>query len=157
MWWFLIALGLEPSCIVIRGVPCGASDLLLQLFWSQATSPQPLFWHSHLKCLVGDCHLFKSLFQHLKTVAPVQVNLNLKRRHIFVVAKIGQTNFVKSRIMQGLRISSSWNFVLCILFSKIPKVPFSWENGTVCFMAIFLCMQNWSNQFYMIKYPMRVF
>src|SRR3954467_2039800 len=101
--------------------------------------------------------LSKSFYNIQNSSPQFKVNLNLKRSHIFVVAKIGQTNFVKSRIMQGLRISSSWNFVLCILFSKIPKVPFSWENGTVCFMGIFLCMQNWSNQFYMIKYPMRVF
>src|SRR3954464_16043754 len=107
MWWFLIALGLEPSCIVIRGVICGASDLLLQLFWSQATSPQPLFWHSHLKCLDDDCHLFKSFYNIQKSVAPVQSKFEFERSHIFVV---------KSRIMQGLRIASSWNFVLCILF-----------------------------------------
>src|SRR3954464_3486214 len=114
LWWFGIALGLEPSCIVITGVLCGASDILWHLFWSQATSPQPLVWHSHLKCLDDDCHLFKSLFQHSKIVALVQSEFEFKRGHIFVVAKIGQTNFVKSIKMQGLRISSSWNFVPCI-------------------------------------------
>src|SRR4051812_3440150 len=131
--------------------------MLLHLFWSQARSPQPLVWHSHFKCLDDDCHLFKSPFQHSKTVALVQSEFEFKKGHIFAVAKIGQTNFVKSRIMQGVKFLCSWNFCLCISFSKIPKVPFSWENGTVCFMGIFLCMQNWSNQFYMIKYPMRVF
>jgi hypothetical protein len=99
---------------VIRGVLCGASEILLHLFWSQATSPQPLVWHSHLKCLDDDCHLFKSFYNIQKSVAPVQSEFEFERSHIFVVAKIGQTNFVKSRIMQGLRISSSWNFVPCI-------------------------------------------
>src|SRR3954462_7029503 len=119
----LNCIGIGAKLLVIRGVPCGASDLLLQLFWSQDTSPQPLFWHSHLKCLVGDCHLFKSLFQHSKTVALIQSEFEFKRSHNFVVAKIGQTNFVKSIKMQGLRISTSWNFVPCIYFSKIPKQP----------------------------------
>src|SRR3954463_4532626 len=112
MWWFSITLGLEPSCFVIMGVLCGASEILLHLFWSQATSPQPLIWHSHLKCLDDDCHLFKSLFQHSKTVALVQSEFELKKGHIFVVTKIGQTNFVKSRIMQGVKSLCSWNFCL---------------------------------------------
>jgi hypothetical protein len=59
------------------------------------------------------------------------VHLNLKRATIFVVAKIGQTNFVKSRKMQGLEISTSWNFVPCHFFFKIPQMPFSVNFGTV--------------------------
>src|SRR4051812_12304587 len=99
--------------------------MLLHLFWSQARSPQPLVWHSHFKCLDDDCHLFKSLFQHSKTVALVQSEFEFKKGHIFVVAKIGQTNFVKSIKMQGSRFSSSWNFAPCIFSSKIHNLHFS--------------------------------
>src|SRR3954468_24255587 len=69
--------------------------MLLQLFWSQATPPQPLVWHSLLKYLVGDCHLFKSLFQHSKTVAPVQVNLNLKKEPYFCCCQNWSNQFCK--------------------------------------------------------------
>src|SRR3954467_11113256 len=95
--------------------------------------------------------LSKSFYNIQNSSPQFKVSLNLKRSHIFVVAKIGQTNFEKSRILQGVKFLCSWNFCLCILFSKIPKVPFSWENGTVCFMGIFLCIQNWLDQVCMIK------
>ena len=123
MWWSWIALGLEPLCLVIRDDLCDAFDLMLDLFWSHVTSPQPHVWHSHFKCHGNDCHLFKFLLQHSKTVALVQSAFEFKRGHIFVVAKIGQSNFGKSRKMQGTRISSSWIFVPSVLFSKIPKQP----------------------------------
>ena len=137
--------------MVIRVVQCGASELLLQLFSSHATSPQPHVWHSHFFCLDNDCHLFKFLLQHSKTVALVQSEFEFKRGHIFVVAKIGQTNFVKSRKIQGLRIPTSWNFVPCVFFSKFPQRPFSMEIGTVLVLGEFLCIRKWCNQFWVTR------
>src|ERR1043165_3576313 len=114
-------MGCEAIWFVIKGDLCGAFDLMLKLFCSHVIFPQPHVWHSHFNCLGNDCHLFKILLQHSKTVALVQSEFEFKRGHIFVVAKISQTNFVKSRKMQGSRFSSSWNFAPCVSFSKIPK------------------------------------
>ena len=70
-------------------------------------------------------------FSTFKNSSLVQSAFEFKRGHIFVVAKIGQTNFEKSRIMQGVKFLCSWNFSLCILFPKIPNAPFLLRKGTV--------------------------
>src|SRR3954467_1879196 len=71
--------------------------------------------------------LSKSFYNIQNSSPQFKVNLNLKRSHIFVVAKIGQTNFEKSRIMQGLRIEA--HGILCFAFysQKSPKCPFHGE------------------------------
>ena len=90
-----------------------------------------MFGHSQFKCLGHVFHCVKLLLQHAKPVALVQSEFELQKGPQFVVAKIGQTNFVKSRIIQGSIISTSWNLLPCDLFFKIPQMPFSVNFGTV--------------------------
>ena len=87
---------------MIKGGPCGALQLLFELFGSHNIFSLAQVWHSHFFGLGHDCQKFKILSQQLETIALVQVLLNLKRAIFFVVAKIGQTNFGKSRKIQGL-------------------------------------------------------
>src|SRR3954464_13138132 len=108
-------------CFVIKGDLCGAFGLMLELFCSHATSPQPHLWHSHFFCIGHDCHLFKLLLQHSKTVALVQSAFEFKKGPHFCYCQNWSNQFCKIQKMQGSRISSSWNFVPCVYFSKIPK------------------------------------
>ena len=102
-----------------------AFQLLFELFYFNGIFSSPLFWHSHLIGLGHDCQIFKILLQHSETGALVQGAFEFKRATLFVVAKIGQTNLVKSREIQGSQLSSSWNFEPCFSSPKIPQIPFS--------------------------------
>src|SRR3954462_9871198 len=110
----LNCIGIGAKLLVIRGVPCGASDLLLQLFWSQATSPQPLFWHSHLKCLVDDCHLFKSFYNVQKSVAPVQSEFEFEKDPHFCCCQNWSNQFCK--IQNNARFKNFKLMAFCALY-----------------------------------------
>ena len=84
-----------------------AFQLLFELFCSNGIFFSSHVWHSHCIGHGHDCQTFKLLLQHSKIETLVQGAFEFEKGHIFVVAKIGQTNFVKSREMQGLRFSTS--------------------------------------------------
>src|SRR3954468_24077189 len=99
--------------------------MILQLFWLHVTSPRLHLLSILFFCNAKDCQMVKSILSSIKTVALVQLEFEFKRGHIFIVAKIDQTNFVKSRKMQGSRISSSWIFVPCVFSSQNSPKAFS--------------------------------
>src|SRR3954468_9776171 len=114
--------------------------MILQLFWLHVTSPR-----LHLLAILfiyntKDYQRVKSILSSIKTVALVQLEFEFKRGHIFIVAKIDQTNFVKSRILQGVSFFYSWNLCFCIIFPKIQKAPFHLRKRTVCNLEFYFCI-----------------
>src|SRR3954467_1320727 len=88
--------------------------MLLHLFWSQATSPQPLIWHSHLKCLGDDCHLFKSFYNIQKSVAPVQTEFEFEKEPHFCCCQNWSNQFCK--IQKNARFKNFKLMEFCALY-----------------------------------------
>src|ERR1043165_6014987 len=108
-------------CLVIRVVQCGVVVLMLELFCSHATSPQPLVWHSHFICLGHDRNLFKLLLQHSKTVALVQSEFEFKKGPHFFCCQNWSNQFFKIQKNARFKIIKFMEFCTLCFFLKNPQ------------------------------------
>ena len=135
--------------------------VLLKCCWNcsgyMSPSPSSIFEPPPFFCNAKEYQMVKTILSSIKTVPLVQSGFENKKGPHFIVAKIGQTNFAKSRILQGVEFLSSWNFCFCIIFPKIPNAPILLRKRTVCILEFYLCIQKLCNQFWMFKHLVRGF
>ena len=161
MWWSQVALGLKLIWFGFKCSQVASSDMNLELFWSHVTSPQPHPWHSQLFCFDNDCHLFKFLLQHLKTVALVQSAFEFKRGHIFYCCQNWSNQFCK--IQKNARFKDFKVMEFCALYLTLKNSPkalfylFLNGMGVVGIWVNFPASQKLCIQFLVIKLGLRVF
>ena len=121
MWWSQVAWGLE---LIWFGFKCSqvvSSDMILKLIWLHVTSPKLHLWPILFFCNAKDYQMVKTILSSIKIVPLVQSGFENKKGPHFIVAKIGQTNFVKSRIFA--RINNHEFMCFCPLWFLPIFIP----------------------------------
>ena len=128
MWWSCFALGLEPRCLVIRAIQCGAFELWLDLFWLHVTFPKLHLWTTHFFCNAKDYQMVKTILSSIKTVPLVQSGFENKKGPHFYCCQNWSNQFCKIQNIARCGILELLEFLLLQFIPKNPKCTYSIEK-----------------------------